>query len=221
MKSKLLLTSLLCITLSGCFPTVNKNVEIEHVKVDLDNDGEQDSSYGIVYYKDVAYVEPKLHLSHYGNVTEEYTLLYERSNFPMAGTTCIYTKQEDNPDYLINANGEGIGFIYGVYFRIDIDLNEELFVYEDIEVKLHNELTQVDVDTYKHLKSSEMKIVYIHDGNETVTLHMKKYPEIPYEKLDRLFEYEGNYYTKSSCGGYLKVSDYLINLLIENGLTIK
>lgn len=221
MKSKLLLTSLLCITLSGCFPTVNKNVEIEVVKVDLDNDGEQDSSYGIVYYKDVAYVEPKLDLSHFGNVTEEYTLLFKQSNFPMAGTTCIYTKQEDNPDYLINANGEGIGLIKAVCFRTDIDLNEELFVYKDIEVKLHNELTQVDVDTYKHLKSSEMKIVYIRDGNEKgVTLHMKKYPEIPYE-LYNLYEYEGNYYTKSSCGGYLKVSDFLINLLIEKGLTIK
>lgn len=220
MKSKLLLTSLLCITLSGCFPTVNKNVEIEHVNVDLDNDGEEDSFYGIVYYKDVAYVEPKLDLGYFGNVTEEYTLLYERSHFPMAGTTCIYAKQEDNPDYLIDAYGEGMGLIRGVYFREDIDLNEELFVYKDIEVKLHNELTQVDVDTYKHLKSSEMKIVYIHDGNETVTLHMKKYPEIPYS-LYSLYEYEGNYYEKSSCGGYLKVSDYLINLLIENGLTIK
>jgi hypothetical protein len=65
-----------------------------------------------------------------------------------------------------------------------------------------------------------MKIVDILDGNETVTLHMKKYPEIPYE-LYSLFEYEGNYYTITSWGGYLKVSDYLINLLIENGLTIK
>lgn len=219
MKSKLLLTSLLCITLSGCFPTVNKNVEIEHVKVDLDNDGEEDSFYGIVYYKDVAYVEPKLDLGYFGNVTEEYTLLYERSHFPMAGTTCIYAKQEDNPDYLIDAYGEGMGLIKAVYFRIDIDLNEELFVYKDIEVKLFNELTMVDVETYKHIKSCEKENVRAWDDNEIINLYMKNYPEIPYSLI--FDKCEGNYYTRTCWGGYLKVSDYLINLLIENGLTIK
>ena len=47
----------------------------------------------------------------------------------MAGTTHVYTKEKDNPDYLFMTFGSSIGDnARGIYFRDDIDLKEEWFI---------------------------------------------------------------------------------------------
>lgn len=48
----------------------------------------------------------------------------------MAGTTYVYTKETNNPDYLFVTFGDNIEVTAnGIFFREDIDLTDELFLY--------------------------------------------------------------------------------------------
>lgn len=50
----------------------------------------------------------------------------------MAGTTYVYTKETNNPDYLFVTFVDNIEVTAnGIFFREDIDLTDELFLYKN------------------------------------------------------------------------------------------
>ena len=110
--------------LTSCAPTVNENITIEDFIVTGSNNSEYPHTN--IYYNEVKYVEPIFSSQYYRYITESDVVLYKRINFPMAGTTHIYTKEINNPDYLFMTFGSSMeSHLRGIFFREDIDLNEE------------------------------------------------------------------------------------------------
>lgn len=215
-RIKLLLSILLGILLTSCAPTVNKNVKLESF-VFSKNDREYPCIN--VYYNDVKYVEPKFSMEYYRYLTENDIILYKQNNFPMAGTTHVYTKEIENPDYLFITHDDYVeADSYGIYFREDVDISSQVFIYQDIEIQLYNEFILVDEELNEFLYSlflEEMDLVSVYDGNDFLFLTMKNYPEISY-LIDSLRYYNGKYY-EFDRGSCYQVSENMINLLIELG----
>ena len=139
-KLKLFIIVVLCILLTSCVPTVNENISIEDFIVTGSNNSKYPHTN--IYYNDVKYVEPIFVSQYYRYITESDVVLYKQNNFPMAGTTYVYTKETNNPDYLFRTFGSNNA--RGIYFRDDIDLKEECFIYKNIEIKLYNEFIPVE-----------------------------------------------------------------------------
>ncbi len=102
----------------------------------------------------------------------------------MAGTTHVYTKEIENPDYLFITHDDYVeAYSYGIYFREDVDISSQVFIYLDIEIQLYNEFILVDEELNEFLYSlslEEMGLVSVCDGNDYLFLTMKNYPEISY-----------------------------------------
>ena len=202
---------------------INKNIEYETIDIDIDNDGERDSFYGIIYYNDVKYVETMFLDEYCITLTDEDILLFKQINFPMAFTTCIFTKEINNPDYLFVVNGDKVGNTsLEIHFRENIQLTEEIFVYEDIEFQLLNEFIPVDDETNDFLHSlsyEEVEFVEIYVNNEILRMKLKNYPEISYF-ADSVIHYNGKYYELSR-GRYYQLSDNFIKLCKKNDFIFK
>lgn len=214
-KSKLFLFVILLILLVSCTPAINLNVSFDSVDIDINNDGKRDYWYEIIHYNDIKYIEPKFSDEYYREITDEDLILYQRVNFPMAGTTFVYSKNIANPDYLLVTFGGD--YLRNIVFREDININDQIFIYQDIEIKLYNHFILVDNELKKilsSLSSEETELVIVGRGKETFTLTMKNYPEISYE-LSLFRYYDGIYYI-SHLGEYYKISDDLIELLKNN-----
>ena len=226
-KILIILILILCIYLTGCVPTINKNIEYEIIDVDIDDDGKSDDFYMVVYYKKIKYVETMFIDEYCLSITEKDNILFKQSNFPMAGTTCIFTKDINEPDYLFAVNGDEVGNLsYGIYFRENITLEEEVFIYEDIEMKLLNEFIPVDDETNIFLRSlsyEEMEHLSIYVNGDILRMTMKNYPEISFFAY-AIDYYDGKYYVFSR-GRYYQLSDEFINFCeiinIKNATKIK
>ena len=119
MKLKLFIIVVLCILLTSCVPTVNENISIEDFIVTGSNNSKYPHTN--IYYNDVKYVEPIFVSQYYRYITESDVVLYQRINFPMAGTTYVYTKETNNPDYLLISFGANLKTnAKGIFFREDI-----------------------------------------------------------------------------------------------------
>lgn len=211
-KTKLFLFSILIILLTSCVPTINLNVSFDSVDIDKDNDGKRDYWYEIIYYNNIKYIEPYFSSEYSSEITDKDLILYQKVNFPMAGTTYVYSKNIDNPDYLLVTLGDG--YISNIVFREDINVKDEIFIYQDIEIKLYDHFILADNELKEILSSlslEEMKLVTIDCENESFSLSMKKYPEISYI-ISTLWYYDGIYY-EQYLGEYYKISDDLIELL--------
>ena len=216
-KIKLFTIIIVCILLTSCAPTVNKNINIEHFIVIGSNNFEY--PHTDIYYNDVKYVEPIFGSQYYRPITESDVVLYKRSNFPMEANTHIYTKEINNPDYLIMTFGSSM---IDIFFREDIDLTDELFLYKNLEIKLYDEFIIVDEKLNDFLNSiyyTEIELVHLYDENDKVSFEMKKYPEISYS-MDALLFYDGDYYEQYN-GHYYKISEDFVKLCTENGLLFK
>lgn len=219
-KIKLFTIIIVCILLTSCAPTVNKNINIKDFIVTGSNN--LDYPHTNIYYNDVKYVEPIFRSHYYRYITESDVVLYKKNNFPMAGTTHIYTKEINNPDYLFMTFGSSIeSNSRGIFFREDIDLTDELFLYKNLEIKLYDEFIPVEEklnDFLNSLSFEEIELVCLYDENDTVFFEMKKYPEISY-LMDGLF-YDGDYYEQYD-GYYYKISEDFVKLCTANGLLFK
>ena len=217
-KIKLFTIIIVCILLTSCVPTVNKNIKIRDYIVTGSNNS--DYPHTNIYYNDVKYVEPIFSSQYCRYITESDVVLYKRINFPMAGTTYVYTKETNNPDYLLISFGANIA--KGIFFREDIDLTDELFLYKDLEIKLYDEFIPVEEklnDFLNSLSFEEIEKVDLYDENDTVIFEMKKYPEISYV-MDRFVFYDGDYYEQYD-GYYYKISEDFVKLCTANGLLFK
>ena len=176
-KLRLFIIIVLCILLTSCVPTVNENISIEDFIVTGSNNLEYPHTN--IYYNDVKYVEPIFRSQYYRYITESDVVLYKQNNFPMAGTTHIYTKEINNPDYLFMTFGDNMDDdAKGIFFREDIDLTDELFLYKNIEIKLYNEFIPVEEELNDFLNSlsfEEIELVCLYDENDRVFFHFKKY----------------------------------------------
>lgn len=213
----------LCIYLTGCVPTINKNIEYEIIDIDIDSDGERDTFYTVVFYNEIKYVETMFINEHCLSITEKDIILFKQSNFPMAGTTCIFTKEINEPDYLFAANSDEVDNLsHGIYFRENIKLEEEIFIYEDVEIKLLNEFIPIDDETNIFLRSlsyEEIEILSIYVNGDILRMTMKNYPEISFF-ADAINYYDGKYYVVSR-GRYYQLSDEFINFCVENEFIFK
>ena len=220
-KIKLFTIIIVCILLTSCAPTVNKNINIKDFIVTGSNNLEYPHTN--IYYNDVKYVEPIFQSQYYRYITESDVVLYEQNNFPMAGTTHIYTKEINNPDYLFMTFDSSIGSNQrGIFFREDIDLTDELFLYKNLEIKLYDEFIPVEEklnDFLNSLSFEEIELVCLYDENDRVRFEMKKYPEISYEMGGFVF-YDGDYYDQYD-GYYYKISEDFVKLCTANGLLFK
>ena len=220
-KIKLFTIIIVCILLTSCAPTVNKNINIKNFIVTGSNN--LDYPHTNIYYNDVKYIEPILSSNYYRYITESDVVLYKQNNFPMAGTTHIYTKEINNPDYLFMTFGSSIeSNSRGIFFREDIDLTDELFLYKNLEIKLYDEFIPVEEklnDFLNSLSFEEIELVCLYDENDTVFFEMKKYPEISY-LMDRFMFYDGDYYEQYD-GYYYKISEDFVKLCTANGLLFK
>lgn len=220
-KIKLFTIIIVCILLTSCAPTVNKNINIKDFIVTGSNNS--DYPHTNIYYNDVKYVEPIFSSQYYRYITESDVVLYKKNNFPMAGTTHVYTKETNNPDYLLITFGSNIeGLAKDIFFREDIDLTDELFIYKNLEIKLYEEFIPVEKNLNDFLNSlpyEEIEYVYLYDKNDSVFFEMKKYPEISYQMGGFVF-YDGDYYDKYD-GYYYKISEDFVKLCIANGLLFK
>lgn len=220
-KIKLFTIIIVCILLTSCAPTVNKNINIKDFIVTGSNNLEYPHTN--IYYNDVKYVEPIFQSQYYRYITESDVVLYEQNNFPMAGTTHIYTKEINNPDYLFMTFDSSIGSNQrGIFFREDIDLTDELFLYKNLEIKLYDEFIPVEEklnDFLNSLSFEEIELVCLYDENDRVRFEMKKYPEISY-LMNSFWFYDGDYY-ESYDGYYYKISEDFVKLCTANGLLFK
>lgn len=220
-KLKLFIIIVLCILLTSCVPTVNENISIEDFIVTGSNNSEYPHTN--IYYNDVKYVEPIFSSQYYRYITESDVVLYKRINFPMAGTTYVYTKETNNPDYLLVTFGANIEVTAKrIFFREDIDLTDELFLYKNLEIKLYDEFIPVEEKLNHFLNSlsfEEIEFVCLYDKNDIVFFEMKKYPEISYV-MDGFVFYDGDYYEQYD-GYYYKVSEDFVKLCTANGLLFK
>ena len=220
-KLKLFIIIVLCILLTSCVPTVNENISIEDFIVTGSNNLKY--PHNNIYYNDVKYVEPFFLSHYYRYITESDVVLYKQNNFPMAGTTYVYTKETNNPDYLFITFGSNIEPIAkGIFFREDIDLTNELFLYKNLEIKLYDEFIPVEEklnDFLNSLSFEEIELVCLYDENDTVFFEMKKYPEISY-LMDGFVFYDGVYYEQYD-GYYYKISEEFVKLCTANGLLFK
>lgn len=218
-KIKLFIIIIVCILLTSCAPTVNENINIEDFIVTGSNNS--DYPHTNIYYNDVKYVEPIFQGQYYRYVTESDVVLYKQNNFPMAGTTYVYTKETNNPDYLF-VTFVAEGKAKGIFFREDIDLTDELFLYKNLEIKLYDEFIPVEEklnDFLNSLSFEEIELVCLYDENDTVFFEMKKYPEISY-LMDGFVFYDGDYYEQYD-GYYYKISEDFVKLCTANGLLFK
>lgn len=220
-KIKLFTIIIVCILLTSCIPTVNKNINIKDFIVTGSNN--LDYHHTNIYYNDVKYVEPIFSSQYYRYITESDVVLYKRINFPMAGTTYVYTKETNNPDYLLISFGANLKTnAKGIFFREDIDLTDESFLYKNLEIRLYDEFIPVEEklnDFLNSLPYEEIEIVDLYDENDTVLFEMKKYPEISYV-MDRFVFYDGDYYEQYD-GYYYKISEDFVKLCTANGLLFK
>ena len=220
-KIKLFTIIIVCILLTSCVPTVNKNINIKDFIVTGSNN--LDYPHTNIYYNDVKYVEPIFSSQYYRYITESDVVLYKRINFPMAGTTYVYTKETNNPDYLLISFGANLKTnAKGIFFREDIDLTDELFLYKNLEIRLYDEFIPVEEKLNNFLNSlpyEEIELVCLYDENDTVFFEMKKYPEISYV-MDRFVFYDGDYYDQYD-GYYYKISEDFVKLCTANGLLFK
>ena len=220
-KIKLFTIIIVCILLTSCVPTVNENISIEDFIVTGSNNLEYPHTN--IYYNDIKYVEPIFLSQYYRYITESDVVLYKKNNFPMAYTTYVYTKETNNPDYLFVTFGSNIeGIAKGIFFREDIDLTDELFLYKNLEIKLYEEFIPVEEklnDFLNSLPYEEIELVCLYDKNDTVFFEMKKYPEISYQMGGFVF-YDGDYYDQYD-GYYYKISEDFVKLCTANGLLFK
>lgn len=180
-KYKLFAIIIVCMLLTSCAPSVNENINIETFIVTGSNN--MDYPHDNVYYNDVKYVEPIFLGQYYRYVTEIDIVLYKQNNFPMAGTTHVYTKEINNPDYLFITFGSSIeSNARGIYFREDIALNDEWFLYKNIEIKLYDEFIPVDEELNDFLNS----LSFDSDEKEYVSLYDDQWISIFWnERLSR------------------------------------
>ena len=220
-KIKLFTIIIVCILLTSCAPTVNKNINIKDFIVTGSNN--LDYPHTNIYYNDVKYVEPIFSSQYYRYITESDVILYKQNNFPMAGTTYVYTKETNNPDYLLISFGANLKTnAKGIFFREDIDLTDELFLYKNLEIKLYDEFIPVEEklnDFLNSLSFEEIELVCLYDKNDIVFFEMKKYPEISY-LMDGFMLYDGDYYEQYD-GYYYKISEDFVKLCTANGLLFK
>ena len=222
-KLKLFIIIVLYILLTSCVPTVNENISIEDFIVTGSNNLEYPHTN--IYYNDVKYVEPSFSTHYYRYLTENDIVLYEKNNFPMAGTTHVFTKEKNNPDYLFMTFGSSIeNKARGIYFRDDIDLKEEWFIYKNIEIKLYNEFIPVEEELNDFLNSlsfenDEIELVGLYNQDDTVFFEMKKYPEISC-LMDGFVLYDGVYYEQYN-GYHYKISEDFVELCYASGLLFK
>ena len=220
-KIKLFTIIIVCILLTSCAPTVNKNINIKDFIVTGSNN--LDYLHTNIYYNDVKYVEPIFSSHYYRYITESDVVLYKQNNFPMAGTTYVYTKETNNPDYLFVTFGDNMdGNAKCIFFRGDIDLTDELFLYKNLEIKLYDKFIPVEEklnDFLNSLSFEEIELVCLYDENDTVFFEMKKYPEISYF-MDGFVFYDGDYYEQYD-GYYYKISEDFVKLCTANGLLFK
>lgn len=218
---KLFTIIIVCILLMSCAPTVNKNINIKDFIVTGSNN--LDYPHTNIYYNDVKYVEPIFLSQYYRYITESDVVLYKKNNFPMAYTTHVYTKETNNPDYLFLTFGDNMDDdARGIFFREDIDLTDELFLYKNLEIKLYEEFIPVEEklnDFLNSLPYEEIELVCLYDKNDRVFFEMKKYPEISYLMNSFVF-YDGYYYDQYD-GYYYKISEDFVKLCTANGLLFK
>ena len=105
-KCKVFVIIIVCMMLTGCVPSVNEHINIETVIVAGTNN--IDYPHNNVYYNNVKYVEPIFLGQYYRYLIENDIVLYKQNNFPMVGTTHVYTKEINNPDYLFMTFGSSI-----------------------------------------------------------------------------------------------------------------
>ena len=141
----------------------------------------------------------------------------------MAGTTYVYTKETNNHDYLFVTFGDNMDDnAKGIFFREDIDLTDELFLYKNLEIKLYDEFIPVEEklnDFLNSLSFEEIELVCLYDENDTVFFEMKKYPEISY-LMDGFVFCDGDYYEQYD-GYYYKISEDFVKLCTAKGLLFK
>ena len=218
---KLFTIIIVCILLTSCVPTVNENISIEDFIVTGSNNLEYPHTN--IYYNDIKYVEPIFLSQYYRYITESDVVLYKKNNFPMAYTTYVYTKETNNPDYLFVTFGDNMDdTAMGIFFREDIDLTDELFLYKNFEIELYEEFIPVDEklnDFLNSLPYEEIELVCLYDKNDRVFFEMKKYPEISYLMNSFVF-YDGDYYDQYD-GDYYKISEDFVKLCTANGLLFK
>lgn len=218
---KLYLIIIICMLLAGCAPIINKNIEFESGVMN------EHYPYVNVYYNDVKYVEPLFSSDYNRYLTENDIVLYKQLTW--FGITYVYTNEIDNPDYLFipDSNRIGIRSLYSIYFREDINLKDEWFIYENIEIKFYNELTLVDKEfndffnslVFNEDEEAEIEFVNLYDGKDIVDFTMKKYPEISCLAASFVL-FNGEYYARDK-GNYYKVSEEFIELCNNNGYIFK
>jgi len=219
MKKNFLLL-IFCLALTRCSLLDNKNIENENIKIDINDDGNYDYSYVNIYYNDVKYSEYMCNYLYCG-LSEEDILISKKFNFPFSMYTYVFSNSVNNPEYLFVTHSDNIDSTsYGIYFREDIDLNEEIFVFNNIEVKIISEFHKVSDEFNSYMYSLEEKeFVSLYLENNDINFQMKKYPNIIFS-ADIFIYYDGKYYI-NYYGTYYQLSDEFINICKENQLIFK
>ena len=214
---KIFILFIFCISLTGCLSTLNTEIDYEVIELDMDNDGNSDYHYTNIYYNDVKYSD-LMNIDLCCILNEEDIMLLKQINFPFSMYSYVFSNAINNPEYLFTTRTDRVGVIsYDIYFREDVDLEEEVFVYKNVEVKLFNEFHKASDEFNSYIYSlEEREFVSLYFNNSHVDFKMKNYPNIIYQ-ADYFVLYEGNYYAMN-CGMYYKLSDEFINLCEENAL---
>ncbi len=197
----LLLSVLLCLSLSGCSLIIDTITGDMHGDLSTDDDGNLD-------YHGYKYIMAEEHFIVHPNAEDEVVELGWRSNFPFFPNMRYFAFEEDSPRYIFCDNIDNGSFVMGLYVREDIDIYNAKFVVDGtkLEISFNTAVTMVELDGFEVEYASYIPF----------DMYLKDDPRIRFD-VNGPYKHNGNWYLKYGKEYYL-VSDEFRELLIKHGI---